>query len=87
MGNDEDWLPYTSWSSDTFDVVNWMSMRVRANKPDHTVERGQLWPYHRERKLYWGPLDRTNTALSRAREMKAGSYVMNGAVSGYHTAP
>jgi prepilin-type N-terminal cleavage/methylation domain-containing protein len=82
VGDNDDYLPYTSWSSDTFDVANWMYTRVRTNKPQHTVERGQLWPYHTERKLYWCPLDRTNTALFRAREMQVGSDVMNGAVSG-----
>ena len=85
--DNDDYLPYTSWSSDTFDVANWMYTRVRTNKPQHTVERGQLWRYHNERKLYWCPLDRTNTALFRAREMQVGSYVMNGAVSGYTTGP
>jgi hypothetical protein len=51
------------------------------------VERGQLWTYHGERKLYWCPLDRTNTPMFRAREMQVGSYVMNGAVSAYTTGP
>jgi prepilin-type N-terminal cleavage/methylation domain-containing protein len=87
VGDNDDSMPYTSWSSDTFDVANWMYTRVRTNKPQHMVERGQLWPYHSERKVYWCPLDRTNTALFRAREMQVGSYVMNGAVSGYNTGP
>jgi prepilin-type N-terminal cleavage/methylation domain-containing protein len=56
VGDNDDYLPYTSWSSGTFDVANWMYTRVRTNKPDHTVERGQLWRYHNERKLYWCPL-------------------------------
>lgn len=80
-------MPYTSWSSGTFDVANWSYMRVRGNNPDHTVERGQLWPYHSERNLYRCPLDKTNTAFFRQREMKVSSYVMNGAVSGYNTGP
>jgi prepilin-type N-terminal cleavage/methylation domain-containing protein len=87
VGDSDDFMPYTSWSSDTFDVANWMYTRVRTNKPQHMVERGQLWPYHSERKLYWCPLDRTNNAFFRAREMQVGSYVMNGAVSGYTTGP
>jgi prepilin-type N-terminal cleavage/methylation domain-containing protein len=86
-GDFDDFMPYTSWSSDTFNVANWMYTRIRTNKPDHTVELGQLWPYHKERNLYWCPIDRTNTAFFKAREMKVGSYMMNGAVSGYTTGP
>jgi prepilin-type N-terminal cleavage/methylation domain-containing protein len=82
-----DYLPYTSWSSDTFNVPNWMYTRRAGNRPDHTVEEGQLWAYHGERKLYWCPLDRTNTLWFRQREMQVGSYMMNGAVSSYTTGP
>jgi prepilin-type N-terminal cleavage/methylation domain-containing protein len=85
--DNSDHMPYTSWSSGTFNVANWAYTRVTGNRPDHTVERGQLWPYHTTRQLYWCPLDRTNTALFRAREMQVCSYMMNGAVSGYNTGP
>ncbi|MEW6157252.1 MAG: DUF1559 domain-containing protein, partial [Verrucomicrobiota bacterium] len=81
--DNDDKMPYTSWSSGTFDIPNWMYTRLRGNRPDHTVEAGQLWTYHKERKLYWCPVERTNTSLFRAREMQVGSYMMNGAVSGY----
>jgi len=87
VGDHEDYLPYTSWSSGTYDVANWMYTRMRTNAPEHRVEFGTLWPYHQTRQLYWCPLDRTNTALFKAREMQVGSYVMNGAVSGYDTGP
>lgn len=83
----DDWMPYTSWSSGTFDVPNWCYMRVRGNRPDHTVEKGQLWPYHNTRQLYFCPLDKTNTVPFRQREMKVSSYMMNGAVSKYSTGP
>lgn len=85
--DNNDWMPYTSWSSGTFDVANWCYTRVRGNQPDHTVERGLLWPYHQERRLYFCPLDKTNTTFFRQREMKVSSYVMNGAVSSYNTGP
>jgi len=80
-----DWLPYTSWSSDTFNVANWCYTRIATNKPTHMVERGQLWPYHTERNLYWCPLEKTNTVLFRQRDMQVCSYSMNGAVSTYST--
>ena len=87
VGDNIDYMPYTSWSSGTYNVANWMYTRIATNRPRHTVELGQLWPYHKEHKIYWCPLDRTNTALFRQREMQVGSYVMNGAVSGYGTGP
>jgi prepilin-type N-terminal cleavage/methylation domain-containing protein len=83
VNDHNDLLPYTSWSSGTFNVPNWCYTRITGNRPDHTVERGQLWVYHNTRQLYWCPLDNTNTAFFRQREMKVSSYMMNGAVSRY----
>jgi len=85
--DNNDYMPYTSWSSGTFNVANWCYTRVATNRPDQTVELGQLWPYHKERKIYWCPIDRTNIAVFPQREMPVGSYMMNGAVSGYSTGP
>ncbi len=87
VNDNDDYMPYTSWSSGTFNVANWCYMRVATNKPDHTVERGVLWPYHNTRQLYFCPLDRTNTPFFKQREMKVSSYVINGAVSKYTTGP
>jgi prepilin-type N-terminal cleavage/methylation domain-containing protein len=82
-----DILPYTSWSSDTPNVPNWCYVRTtnRTNKDD--VTRGQLFPYHKQRMLYWCPLENTNTASFRLRDMQVSSYTMNGSVSGFQTAP
>jgi prepilin-type N-terminal cleavage/methylation domain-containing protein len=87
VGDHDDSMPYTSWSSGTYNVPNWLYTRVATNKPQHMVERGQLWQYHSTKSLAWCPLDRTNNAMFRAREMQVGSYTMNGAVSGYTTGP
>src|SRR5687767_6630738 len=87
VGDNNDHLPYTSWSSDTFDIPNWCYTRTRTNRPQHTVELGQLWPYHSERKLYWCPLDPTNTVFFRQRDQQVCSYMMNGAVSSYSDTP
>jgi prepilin-type N-terminal cleavage/methylation domain-containing protein len=62
-----------------------------------TVQSGALWPYLGTPTVYWCPLDlqRTNSpghppgstetyaALFQARNNKLGSYICNGAVSGY----
>ena len=83
VNDNSDFMPYTSWSSGTFNQPNWCYTRIAGNNPDHTVEKGQLWTYHNTRQLYFCPLDRTNTSFFRVREMKVSSYMMNGAVSRY----
>ena len=87
VNDNRDYMPYTSWSSDTFNVANWAYTRVTTNRPQHMVELGQLWPYMTERNIYWCPLDKTNTATFKLREMQVCSYMMNSAVSGYSTGP
>ena len=86
--DNDDWMPYTSWSSGTYNVPNWCYMRVATNAPpEHRVELSQLWRYHTEKRLFFCPLEKTNTPTFRAREMKVSSYTMNGAVSKYSTGP
>lgn len=82
-----DFMPYTSWSSSTLNVPNWLYTRIATNKPQQNVELGQLWNYHKVKTLYFCPMDRTNVPSFKYREMPVGSYVMNGAVSGYSTGP
>ncbi|MBI4327905.1 MAG: prepilin-type N-terminal cleavage/methylation domain-containing protein [Chloroflexi bacterium] len=88
--DNSDYLPYTSWSSDTYNLPNWLYTRI-GGRPLDRVELGQLWPFHKSREIYWCPIDTTNTSrlrqLFNQREMQVGSYMMNGAVSGYSTGP
>ena len=83
----DDILPYTGWSSDTLNVPNWCYTRTSnpTNKDD--VARGQLWPYHKQKLIYWCPIEFTNNAAFRQRDMQVTSYTMNGSVSGFTTAP
>jgi len=85
--DNEDRLPYSSWSSGTFDVPNWCYTRRRGQDPEHNVREGQLWNYMGVPKMFYCPLDRTNTSKFQNREMKVSSYVMNGAVTAYGTSP
>src|SRR3954467_9132326 len=43
--DNSDFMPYTSWSSGTYNVPNWCYTRVTTNIPEHRVESGQLWRY------------------------------------------
>ena len=83
----EDYLPYTSWSSDTYNRANWCYTRTTNRTNKDNVELGQLWPYHKARSLYWCPVEQTNNIFFRQRDMQVCSYVMNGSVSGFTTAP
>jgi prepilin-type N-terminal cleavage/methylation domain-containing protein len=84
-----DTLPYTSWSSGTLNVPNWCYVRTSSPQPNRDdVTRGQLWPYHNSRAIYWCPLELpTNNPYFRARDMQVCSYTMNGSVSGFETTP
>jgi prepilin-type N-terminal cleavage/methylation domain-containing protein len=81
-----DILPYTSWSSDTLNVANWCYMRTNGTPKDR-VDRGQLWPYLTQKLIFWCPIEQTNNAAFRARDMQVSSYTMNGSVSGFQTSP
>lgn len=86
--DNNDYMPYTSWSSGTTKVPNWCYTRYRVGTPsDDRVQDGQLWQYHTVSNLFWCPLDRTNTIYFRQREMQVSSYVINGAVTSYTTSP
>lgn len=86
--DNNDFLPYSSWSSDTTKVPNWCYTRYRVATPsEDRVVDGQLWQYHTTSNLYWCPLDRTNTVFFKRREMQVSSYLMNGAVTSYTTSP
>lgn len=82
-----DSLPYTSWSSDTFNVPNWCYTRTTVVTNKDNVQMGQLWPYHTSKQLYWCPLEQTNTLFFKQRDMQVCSYTMNGSVSGFKTSP
>ncbi len=80
-----DTLPYTSWSSGTYGKANWCYTRVASRTDEFDITLGQLWPYHKTRSLYWCPIENTNTAAFKQREMKVCSYTINGSVSAFGT--
>ena len=81
-----DHLPYTGWSSGTLDVPNWCYTRTTATPRDN-IETGQLWPYHKQRGIYWCPAEQTNTFAFQQRQQQVTSYTMNGSASGFTTKP
>ncbi len=90
--DNEDYMPYTGWSSGTTKRPNWIYTRYPKSRGSKSrwndqVQEGQLWAYHKSRGVYWCPIHRTNTPAFRNSEYQAGSYVMNGAISAYGTTP
>src|SRR5436309_5933265 len=74
-----DWndiLPYTSWSSDTRDVPNWCYTRTSSATNKDRVDLGQLWPYLTQKLIFWCPIEPTNNAAFRQRDMQVCSYTM-----------
>jgi prepilin-type N-terminal cleavage/methylation domain-containing protein len=82
-----DYLPYTSWSSGTYNVANWCYTRTTVATNKDNVELGQLFPYLKTRGLFWCPMEQTNNIYFKLREMQVCSYVMNGSVSGFSSNP
>ena len=82
-----DTLPYTGWSSGTYNVPNWCYTRTANPTNKDNVALGQLWSYHTQKQLYWCPIEQTNNLFFRLRDMQVTSYTMNGSVSGFTTAP
>ena len=82
-----DYLPYTSWSSGTYNQANWCYTRIASATNEFNVAMGQLYPYQKTKMLFWCPTENTNTVFFRQREQKVCSYTMNGSVSGFGTSP
>ena len=82
-----DYLPYTGWSSSTYNIPNWLYTRTAVVTNKDNVTLGQLWPYHNNKQIYWCPVENTNTVFFRAREQQVSSYTINGSVSGFGTSP
>jgi prepilin-type N-terminal cleavage/methylation domain-containing protein/prepilin-type processing-associated H-X9-DG protein len=58
-----------------------------SDPPETIYAGGTLWPYVKTVKIYWCPVDYTNTPYFPLRLEKLSSYIMNGAIMGYHIKP
>ena len=85
-----DFTPWPNWGSK---FQGWLYTPVDGQPPDpgddppSVYDGGLLWPYVKEIKIYWCPLDSTNTPYFPQRLEQLSSYIMNGAIMGYHTRP
>jgi prepilin-type N-terminal cleavage/methylation domain-containing protein len=86
------------YATDNADVPPWSNWGTPADRPGwlytasawdtgtnrFKVETGLLWPMLQNPKLYWCPQDKPTHPMFKYRAQQISSYVMNGAVNGYH---
>ncbi|HZI33979.1 MAG TPA: DUF1559 domain-containing protein, partial [Candidatus Binatia bacterium] len=91
--DNSDHFPYPNWGvSGDPNAPGWLYTPLGGSpppispiNPQLTYEKGELWSYIHNIRVYWCPADRTNLASSTwpQRLNKLSTYVMNGAVIGY----
>ncbi len=86
--DNNDYMPWPNWGNST--GPGWLYQPVSGHAPDplktnelRYVEAGLYFPYLRDRKVYYCPLDRTNDVSWQKRGQRVSSYVMNGAVCSF----
>jgi prepilin-type processing-associated H-X9-DG protein len=85
-----DYMPWPNWGSK---FPGWLYTPVNGLPPapsdpaEVAYQGGALWSYLKVVKVYWCPLDRTNTAYFPQRLEQLSSYIMNGGVMGYYLKP
>jgi prepilin-type N-terminal cleavage/methylation domain-containing protein/prepilin-type processing-associated H-X9-DG protein len=85
-----DHLPWPNWGTQ---FQGWLYTPVLglppepSNPPEAAYAGGTLWPYLKAVRIYWCPLDRTNTPYFPQRLDQLSSYIMNSATIGYYPRP
>jgi prepilin-type N-terminal cleavage/methylation domain-containing protein/prepilin-type processing-associated H-X9-DG protein len=88
--DNKDFMPWPNWGTNgqgwLYTVSNGLPP-VPSNPPEAAYEGGLLWPYVKIVKVYWCPVDYTNTDYFPERLEQLSSYIMNGAIMGYYRRP
>ena len=84
-GDNHDVLPWPNWDGGQSDRPGWLYTADLTLLPpaEFKVETGLFWKTLHNPKLYFCPMDRTNSSLFLQRPQQISSYAMNGAVVGY----
>ena len=80
-------LPWPNWNNL---MQGWLYTPTNGQPPppsDAAYAQGLLWPYLKDKKVYWCPMDHTNTTFFAQRPEKLSSYIMNGATMGFYIRP
>jgi hypothetical protein len=87
--DNQDVMPWPNWlAGDQPDRHGWLytltaSVVVVSGQSQFDVETGVFWSILHDPKLYFCPMDNTNSQLFAQRAQQISSYAMNGAVCGY----
>ena len=82
--DNRDCMPWPNWGNR---FPGWLYTPVGGQPPEPSeavYEGGMLWQYIKVTKIYWCPLDRTNTPYFPKRPEKLSSYIFNGGIMGYY---
>lgn len=83
----KDFLPWPNWGDPS---PGWLYAETNGAPPPPSAsayQQGLLWPYLKVIQVYWCPVDYTNTPNFPKRAQQLSSYIMNGAIMGYHWEP
>lgn len=91
INDNSDYLAPPNWGNDP-KIPGWLYAATTAGVPPAItnrafVEKGALRVTIKQDQPFFCPLDRTNTASFKSRDMKLSSYIMNGAVSSFQSRP
>jgi len=80
-----DLLPWSNWGTPP-DRAGWLYTTRASDTGTNRfrAETGVFWPTLQNPKLYWCPQDKPTHPMFKYRDQQSSSYVMNGAVNGYH---
>jgi prepilin-type N-terminal cleavage/methylation domain-containing protein/prepilin-type processing-associated H-X9-DG protein len=82
-----DFLPWPNWGTNS---AGWLYVPSDGGPPlpsDTAYQQGLLWHYIKDARVYWCPIDYTNTPYFSERKERLSSYIMNGATMGYYMGP
>jgi prepilin-type N-terminal cleavage/methylation domain-containing protein/prepilin-type processing-associated H-X9-DG protein len=83
----KDIMPWPNWGTNSPGWLYAISNGLPPIPSDSAYQPGLLWPYIKEVKVFWCPVDYTNTPYFSQRVQKLSSYIMNGAIMGYYKGP
>ena len=81
--DNREFLPWPNWlSGDSPDRPGWLYV-LNPSRSEFDLKGGFFWSVLSNPKLYFCPMDNTNSQLFAQRAQQLSSYAMNGAVIGY----
>ena len=83
-GDNQDYWPFPNWESGVNGVAGWLTTApYNSNDTETNIQKGVLWQFIGNYKVYKCPTDNPNLATFKLRGNKLSSYIMNGAACNY----